>query len=227
MDATVAQTDGYRFVYTLPLETTRLLIEDTYYSDGNDLSGDALRARINDYARSQGWTIAEVIREERGVLPIILGGDRESLVTSADCAPRVGLAAALVHPTTGYSLPDAVRVADLIAERLAKTGELLSSDVREAVHGYSRSSWHHRRYYRFLNRMLFLAAKPAERQNILARFYLLEQALIERFYKAAILPRDKVRIFFHMLMKPPIPVSSALACLPEASAHRRRRRRGA
>ncbi len=34
MDATVSQEDGYRFVYVLPLDATRLLIEDTRYSDG-------------------------------------------------------------------------------------------------------------------------------------------------------------------------------------------------
>src|SRR5690606_18339517 len=32
MDATVDQTDGYRFVYCLPFSDTRMLVEDTYYS---------------------------------------------------------------------------------------------------------------------------------------------------------------------------------------------------
>lgn len=222
MDATVAQTDGYRFVYTLPLDATRLLIEDTYYSDGRDLSAEALRHRIAAYARGKGWTIAEVVREEQGVLPIILAGDHDSLVTAGDSSPRVGLAAALVHPTTGYSLPDAVRVADLVAARLSTDRPLTSADVREVVHDYSRAIWEKRGYYRFLNRMLFQAARPAERHRILARFYRLDQGLIERFYAADILPRDKLRIFLHMLMKPPIPISSALACLSEASAFRTR-----
>lgn len=222
MDATVAQTDGYRFVYTLPLDPTRLLIEDTYYSDGGDLSADSLRTRIANYARGMGWTIAEVVREEQGVLPIILAGDHNSLVTRPESSPRVGLAAALVHPTTGYSLPDAVRVADLVAARVSPDKLLTSADVRDVVHDYSRSIWAKRGYYRFLNRMLFQAAKPAERHRILARFYRLDQALIERFYAAGILPTDKLRIFLHMLMKPPIPVFSALACLSEASAFKAR-----
>lgn len=222
MDATVAQTDGYRFVYTLPLDATRLLIEDTYYSDGGELPSDALRARIAAYAADKGWDIADVVREEQGVLPIILAGDHDSLVTQPHSAPRVGLAAALVHPTTGYSLPDAMRVADLIAARLSPGKALTSDDVRDVVHGYSRTIWEKRGYYRFLNRMLFQAAKPSERHRILARFYLLDQSLIERFYAAGILPSDKMRIFLHMLMKPPIPISSALACLSEASAFRAR-----
>ena len=37
MDATVPQVDGYRFVYTLPFAATRLLVEDTYYSDTPEL----------------------------------------------------------------------------------------------------------------------------------------------------------------------------------------------
>ena len=43
MDATVPQRDGFRFVYTLPFAPDRVLIEDTYYSDGLDLDPAALR----------------------------------------------------------------------------------------------------------------------------------------------------------------------------------------
>jgi lycopene beta-cyclase len=79
MDATVSQIDGYRFVYTLPFSPTRLLIEDTYYSDDQRLSADQSRERISRYASVQGWTIARIVREEAGVLPIILAGDMEHL----------------------------------------------------------------------------------------------------------------------------------------------------
>jgi len=41
MDATVAQDDGYRFVYTLPFSDDTVLIEDTYYSDGEELAPGA------------------------------------------------------------------------------------------------------------------------------------------------------------------------------------------
>ena len=56
MDATVPQFDGYRFVYTLPFGPKHVLIEDTYYSDGSDLSPDLLRRHLADYAAAQGWT---------------------------------------------------------------------------------------------------------------------------------------------------------------------------
>ncbi|MGX9105205.1 lycopene cyclase family protein, partial [Escherichia coli] len=93
--------------------------------------------RVAAYAQGKGWTITEVVREEQGVLPIILGGNHERLLTTADSAPRVGLAAALVHPTTGYSFPDAVRMADLVAARVSDGKAPTSADVREVVHAYS------------------------------------------------------------------------------------------
>jgi lycopene beta-cyclase len=221
MDATVTQNDGYRFVYTLPLDDRRLLIEDTYYSNDGDLPDESLRARIAAYAVAQGWRIRDVVREERGVLPIVLSGDFDRLaVELANGAPRIGLSGALFHPTTGYSLPDAVRVADLLAALLDSAGALSSENVRAALHTYRKSIWHHRRYYRFLNRMLLQAAEPGKRHRILARFYGLDQALIERFYAGQVLDSDKIRIGLHMLLDPPIPVASALACVSEGRAFR-------
>lgn len=221
MDATVTQSDGYRFVYTLPLDGCRLLIEDTYYSNALELPADTLRRRICEYAAEKGWRIRNIIREEHGVLPIVLSGDYAGLAAeNADGAPRIGIAGALFHPTTGYSLPDAVRVADRLAALLESSGRLTSAAVREDLHVYRKSIWHHRRYYRFLNRMLLQAAEPAERHRILARFYGLNQPLIERFYSGHVLDSDKVRIGLHMLFDPPIPVSSALACVSETRAFR-------
>ncbi len=107
MDATVDQLDGYRFVYSLPLAPDRLLIEDTYYADGESLPAERLRQHLADYARQQGWEIAEVLREEQGVLPIILGGDLDRYWDNVTAGAPIGLAAGLFHPTTGYSLPEA------------------------------------------------------------------------------------------------------------------------
>ncbi len=115
MDATVPQRDGFRFVYTLPFAPDRILIEDTYYSDGLELDVAATRDLVFDYARRRGWTVAEVVRDETGVLPIALGGDIQAFWADAAGVARSGLRAALFHPTTGYSLPDAVRLADRIA----------------------------------------------------------------------------------------------------------------
>src|SRR5580692_10405715 len=116
MDATVAQLDGYRFLYVLPLAEDRLLIEDTRYSDGPALDPADLAREIAAYAAAQGWTIAEIVREENGILPIALAGDIDAYWSEAPSpVAEAGLRAALFHPTTGYSLPDAARQAETIA----------------------------------------------------------------------------------------------------------------
>ncbi|MFC7552948.1 lycopene beta-cyclase CrtY [Pseudoroseomonas wenyumeiae] len=115
MDATVEQLDGYRFLYVLPLDDRRLLIEDTRYADGPDLDKPALRRAIAAYAAAQNWRIRTVLREEEGVLPVALDGDIQAYWQARAATPQAGLRAALFHPTTGYSLPDAVRLADAIA----------------------------------------------------------------------------------------------------------------
>jgi len=120
MDATVEQIDGYRFVYSLPFSATRLFIEDTYYSDTPDLhrptpggsNADPIADRIDDYAAAHGWQTQEILREESGVLPVALGGDFEEYWRSGgNNVAKAGMRAGLLHPTTGYSLPDAVRTA--------------------------------------------------------------------------------------------------------------------
>jgi len=209
MDATVDQLDGYRFLYSLPFSPTRLLIEDTRYSDGADLDRDALRADITAYAAGQGWTIARVVREEIGILPIALAGDitahwRETRL------PQVGLRAALFQPITGYSLPDAARLAD----EIAALASLTSASVRACVEGRSKQRWHERAYYRLLNRMLFKAAQPGRRYIVLERFYRLSQGLVERFYAGRITLADKARI---LIGKPPVPIPAAIAVLSEKS----------
>ena len=116
MDATIDQLDGYRFVYTLPFADNRILIEDTYYNDTDGYDETALETRIADYAAARGWTISRIVRRENGILPIVLAGDIDAFWDADHSSlPRTGLRAALFHPVTGYSVPDAVRVADLLS----------------------------------------------------------------------------------------------------------------
>ena len=209
MDATVPQLDGYRFLYLLPMGPDRVLIEDTRYADAPALDRGQLAADIAAYAASQGWTIAEIVREETGVLPIALAGDidgywREERPGAADA----GMRAALFHPTTGYSLPDAARQAEMIAT----LPELTTAAVRASLMEMSKQVWRDRGYYRLLNRMLFRAAKPELRYRVLERFYRLPQPLIERFYAGRATFADKVRI---LAGKPPVPIGRALGCVSE------------
>ena len=208
MDARVDQAGGYRFLYTLPFDERTLLIEDTRYTDGAELDRDVFRQGVVDYAAQQGWSIEAVLREEDGVLPVALDGDLAAHLTRMGPTALSGLRAGLFHPTTGYSLPDAVRLAEHVAAGFQPEGDPLAAGIRN----YATSVWGGRGFYRLLNRMLFRAAKPRERYKVLERFYRLPQPLIERFYAAGSTLADKARI---LSGKPPVPLGAALTCLVE------------
>ncbi len=208
MDASVSQTfgdgsDGYRFVYVLPLSADTLLIEDTYYADGAALDEPRLRGRIADYAAARGWQVARTLREERGVLPIVLSGDLAAHWDDAPGVPRAGLAAGLFHPTTGYSLPDAVRLAD----RVAAQDDLSAPSLWRLTRDQALATWRERGFFRLLNRMLFRSAAPSARWKVMQRFYTLPEPLIARFYAARLGSLDKLRI---VSGKPPVPLLPAM-----------------
>lgn len=208
MDATVDQAGGYRFLYVLPFDADTVLIEDTRYTDGPDLDHGALEAGVVAYARDRGWCIAEVLRREHGVLPVALAGDVDAHLKRMGPAAQSGLRACLFHPTTGYSLPDAVRLADLLATISWRSGEDLADHIRR----YAIGVWRSRRFYRLLDRLLFRGAAPPQRFKVMERFYGLPQPLIERFYAARSTTADKMRI---LIGRPPFPIIDALPCLIE------------
>lgn len=203
MDATVAQGDAYRFVYLLPFDERTLLIEDTYYVDGARLDREVLRGRIEAYVRSRGWTVEAVLDEEEGILPIALGGDIDAFWAEESTVARAGLAAALFHPTTGYSLLDAVATARLIAG----AADVSSAGLRTLMENHSKQVWTDRAFYRLLDRMLFRAAEPKDRWSVMRRFYRLSEPLVRRFYAGRSTTLDKARI---LTGKPPVPIHRAL-----------------
>lgn len=202
MDATVEQHDGYRFVYSLPLAPDRLLIEDTYYSDSGAIDEVALERRIVAYAADHGWVGAEVHRE-RGVLPIVRDGDPTLFWPARDPVARLGVAGGFFHPTTGYSLGRAIANALDLARQREWAGAALASRSRSRF----IKSWREDRYFRFLNRLLFGAARPEERYRIFKHFYRLDEAVIGRFYAGHLSLADKARI---LSGRPPVSLGRAL-----------------
>lgn len=211
MDACVEQLDGYRFAYCLPFSATEIFVEDTYYSDDPALDALRLSARLRDYAAQHGWTVTEVLREDRGVLPVIGAGDFAKFwpppALGADGAPaRAGVRAGLMHPLTSYSLPDAVRLAAQICRLPNLSGAALAS----ASYAWAGAHWQQGKFYRMLTRMLFGAGEPQYRFRMLERFYRMPSGLIERFYAGRTTRGDMVRI---LAGKPPVPVLGAIASL--------------
>ena len=202
MDATVLQNDGYRFIYCLPFDAETVFVEDTYYSDSPTLEVEALRQRIIAYAQLRGWQIEAVEREETGVLPVAMGGNFASYWSSGGSVAKAGMRAGLFHPTTGYSLPDAVRLAVAIAADPRMTAE--------QARIYATARWSERGFYRMLDTMLFRAAAPDQRYRVLERFYRLSPHLIERFYAGRSTLFDMIRI---LSGKPPVPIGRAIRAI--------------
>jgi lycopene beta-cyclase len=208
MDATVDQIDGYRFIYLLPFDDHSVFVEDTYYSNSPDLDVPALTERIAHYAAGQGWRVEEVVHQERGVLPVVHGGDFARFWPAEDRVARAGVRAALFHPMTGYSLPDAVATA------LWLTDQPLDS-LATATRARAAAHWRAGGYYRMLGKMLFRAAQPDQRWRIFDRFYRLSPNLIGRFYAGRSTGADRIRI---LCGRPPVPIRSAMRALLSPSA---------
>jgi lycopene beta-cyclase len=207
MDATVPQRGGFRFIYILPWGPRSALVEDTSYADRPTIDRPACRQAITDYVARQGWRVRTTGREEIGALPIPLGGRAEDVWPDGDGVTRIGVRAGLFHPTTGYSFPDAVAMADTLA----------ALDLRDAPGVYQKvrqmalDTWRSRGFFRLLNRLLFrAAAAPEQRYIVLEQFYQRPEDLIGRFYAARMTPMDRVRV---LAGRPPVPLARAMGVI--------------
>ncbi len=187
MDARVAQVDGLRFFYLLPLAPGRVLIEDTYFSDSPVIDRPALRARISAYAAQRGLEIIDVLREETGVLPLPTARLRSK--TSSHGLVYGGYQGGWFHPTTGYSFPLALRLA---VELSASATD--SPDLDGRLRTLSRWRDRQQRFCTLLNQMLFAGFDPEQRFNVLERFYRLPAATVRRFYALDLTRSDQLRI---------------------------------
>lgn len=209
MDATVPQIDGYRFVYLLPFAPDEIFVEDTYYSDDPVLDAATLDGRIDDYAAARGWQVIATSYVERGVLPVVSGGDFAAYLDSGDSDAdigRVGLRGGMFHAVTSFSLPDAVRTASAIADAWPLKGSELAQMMRTTSH----ARWTGTGFYRLLNKMLFRAAEPHERYRVLEHFHRLPQPVIERFYAGQTTVTDRLRI---LSGRPPVAILRALKAI--------------
>jgi lycopene beta-cyclase len=216
MDASVEQQGGYRFVYVLPFDDRRLLIEDTHYVDSAAWEPERLRANIAAYAQARGWRIEAVLREEEGRLPIVLAGDFSEYWKDLAGQPSVGLRAGLFHSTTGYSLPHAVR----LSERIAGMRDIGAASLFAAIRDEAAGEWRRQRFFRLLNRMLFLAGSPDRRWRVMQRFYRLPAPLIAHFYAGRLSLKDKARL---LSGKPPVPLMQAFAAACKIHPHQIRK----
>jgi lycopene beta-cyclase len=99
-----------------------------------------------------------------------------------------GYAGGWYHAATGYSMPLAVRFAELVAK--AHPDRLAAEVANAAAEDRLR-----RGFARFLNRLLFCLVKPEDRWKIFRRFYrVLSEERISRFYAHRFTVTDAARI---------------------------------
>ena len=217
MDATVSQYDGYRFIYCLPFSKNQILIEDTYYSDGLNFDQAKYNKRIDEYIEANNWTEHKVIRVEKGVLPITLAVDSKLVGKRGvkyNEPIEIGMRGNFYHPVTGYSFPEAVRLASKISRTINSCDQNKLVNLDLEIRKYKLLLHRRNSFFRLLNRLLFKASMPSKRHLVLQRFYTLSENLIKRFYEGNIHKKDILRI---LIGKPPVPVLKALYFFSEAA----------
>lgn len=200
MDARVEQDDGFRFMYVLPWDAKSLLVEDTHYSLGPAIDREHYRAEILRYAAAQEWGPLSVHGEEFGSLPLPSYSEDSFLPPEL---PELGVRGRFFHPTTGYSIYEAVQVAEWLAAQSVWDASLL----RQGLAALSEERWKDLAFFRRLNNMLFFAASDAERYKVLEKFYGHKEDLVARFYAGQTHTRDKLRI---LSGKPPVPLNKGI-----------------
>lgn len=191
MDARLDQTEGFRFMYVLPMDDRRLLLEDTYFHDSPALDVVRLEGEIRDYAAARGWVIKSVVRTERGILPMPWA-DR---IEPPGRGPLVaGYRGGWFHPGTGYSFPIALRLAEFVAGRPAD--RVFGPELDDLARRHRGQA----RYARFLNRLLFRWYPPKARRYIFERVYRLPMRSVHNFYALRLGWVDRVRF---LIGRPP------------------------
>ena len=184
MDVREDQACGFEFLYELPFGPDRVLLEYTCF--GNEPACDEARAESLIAARlaEAGVDATERVRTERGCLPMPYAAPGQPPALSV----AGGYAGGWYHAATGYSMPLAVRFADIVARAAP---ERIADDLAAAAAGDSLR----RGFSRFLNRLLFCLVTPADRWKIFRRFYqVLSEERIARFYAHRFTISDAARI---------------------------------
>lgn len=203
-DVRVPQTDGYRFMYALPFSDTKLLLEDTYYSNSPELDHQKCEEEILSYARQYFPGDFKILRREEGCLPLCLSQQKMTEYKTL----RLGAASLFYHPVTGYSIPQTLQMLEQLMNGFAK--KLSAAEMLLAQTKFYEQKAASLSFLLMLNRMLFLAAAPEKRYIVLQRFYKLPEELIHRFFRGEVVAKDQFRI---LIGKPPVSVLKALKAI--------------
>lgn len=182
MDAVVDQKDGYRFMSYLPIGNRTLLVRDTRYSTHSQINLYEMRSDINDVLVARGWPVKRVIHEESNAIPVPFSAPfiREE--------GRVVSLAGMFHDTTGDSLVTAINLIDQMVESSFRLGEL-----KNITSNYRRQQEKQRKFFRFINRIMFEFYTPRDRYKLFQNVYRLPENVLQRFHRGELEMWDKPR----------------------------------
>jgi lycopene beta-cyclase len=191
MNVPADQAAGFEFLYELPLGPDRVLLEYTRFHEEPACDTSRAAALISARLAEADSGSAKLIRTEQGCLPM----PYTAAARREGPSPAGGYAGGWYHAATGYSMPLAVRFAELVAQ--ASPDRIAAEVASAAAEDRLR-----RGFARFLNRLLFCLVRPADRWKIFRRFYrVLPEERIARFYAHRFTFTDAARI---MIGWPPI-----------------------
>ncbi|MFM7521737.1 MAG: lycopene beta-cyclase CrtY [Planctomycetota bacterium] len=191
MDVPADQAEGFEFLYELPLGPDRVLLEYTRFHEQPGCDDGRANALIAGRLAESGVGAPRPVRTERGCLPMPYA----PATGSRGPWPAGGYAGGWYHAATGYSMPLAVRFAEIVARAHP---DRVAAEVAAAA----ATDRYRRGFARFLNRLLFCLVRAEDRWRIFHRFYgVLPEDRIARFYAHRFTCSDAARI---VLGRPPL-----------------------
>jgi lycopene beta-cyclase len=200
MDFRQPQARGAHFIYVLPESERVALVEDTYFT--TESIDDAAHDRaIADWLAAAGAGATEVLRTERGSLPMT------TAEAEAEPSPRIipfGLAAGAAKGSTGYAFAFIQRHADALAQairsaRLANHPTLLPK--WPAVRGPT-AHFFDAVFLRFVHEATAQGHPEAVGSALVGLFRDADTASVARFLSERASPLDLVRVMAAMPTSP-------------------------
>jgi lycopene beta-cyclase len=120
MNFGIKQQDETRFVYVLPINERKALIEYTLFSE-NFLSEEEYNSELENYIKNTlQITDYQTVEDEFGVIPM---SDEKTVEFPSKHVVRIGTAGGYTNPSTGYTFANTQRRLREIVKKLEKTGK--------------------------------------------------------------------------------------------------------
>jgi lycopene beta-cyclase len=127
MDFRVDQSHGMHFIYLLPFSSTEALVESTLFSP-ETLDDDVYLSAIHSYLEVQyGLADFEVLRRERGVIPLGRLDRRDPAI------PGIGGNGGAIRPSSGYAFIFIQRQIDNAIVAAKATGKLAVTSPHRTI----------------------------------------------------------------------------------------------